>query len=1262
METKGRDMGAGSGARISRLGLLALFAVSAALFAVPSLAQAKQIHPYLGSFGPDGTEGSNFGIQGVVSVARDSQSGAIYVLDRPEGFTATLYKFDANHQPAGFSALGSAQIGEIHVRNNLGRNQIAVDSVSHRIYVTSGASVNSILAYEANGEPAGFSALGGAHEISGLSGLCGVAVDSSGDIYAGEFEADRVTVFSPAGAELTHFAVPDSVPDPESGPCNLAVDAAGKVYVDHFYDSGQKLGGSVEKFSPASFPVTLGDTYASQGVVAPGVNLGVAVNPDSGHLYVTRNLNSSLGLEARAALVEYDASGVEVVSSETSQPGLLGGAYGVAAGGVGGSERVYVANNDGPQDNRRRRVAIFGPLTTIPEAATGPAKEVGKSTVTLTGEADPEGTQLSKCAFEYGTTNSYGQSVPCDTLDGSPISGAGDIPPDSNPHAVAAHLTGLTANTVYHYRLALSNALVGAVGTDGTFETLGSPVIGEAAASRIGATGARITGSVDPRGGETVFEVQYVSGAGFEESGYAEAAAAPVPAKSIGSGNGAIEVAQQLSGLDPDTAYHFRLVASNPAGQVVGNDGSFATYPLAGFGLPDGRAYEMVSPPAKAGEVFPPEPKGILGGTCGECLPGYDVWKMPMQPAVDGSAIAYEGQAFGPGTASEGNEYLAGRTSEGWVTEALSKPNYRAYTAFKEEGQGFRAFSKDLSRGLIFQVQPSLSPDAPPDYSNLYRWQRGAAALEPILTKAPPQRLAGTGGGIEANRFLVVYAGANAGTGLVAPFSHVAFEANDALTPKVPGTAPAAPEISATEFNLYEWAGGELRLVNVLPGNSAAAPNAVIGSGRLLSPEPLGEGPDFDHAISDDGSRIFWSRKSDGQVFVRVNGQQTLKIPDPGKFQTASSDGTKVLLSNGHLYDTTPAVPALLADLTAGQGNFEGILGAAEDLSRIYFVDSAALAGENGEGKSALAGKDNLYLWDGGVTSFIGTLAPKDNLFPDSAVAGTWRPAPSYRTARVSPDGRYLAFMSIAPLTGYDSSQREGKNCVHGIGSLACSEVFEFDAAAGKLACASCNPTGQRPLGYSNLSLVTFGNLATFIEEPRNLAANGRLFFESQDTLSLRDTNGHIQDVYEWEPDGVGSCERPGGCLFLISGGNESHDSMFFGATPSGDDAFIVTRDRLSPKDRDDYLDLYDARVGGGIAAETETTRPECQGESCQSPPLLLDDPTPASATFSGAGNVVEEANNRQRRHKKHHRKKRKRHARKHAHGRAAKAKRGGGK
>jgi hypothetical protein len=234
-------------------------------------------------------------------------------------------------------------------------------------------------------------------------------------------------------------------------------------------------------------------------------------------------------------------------------------------------------------------------------------------------------------------------------------------------------------------------------------------------------------------------------------------------------------------------------------------------------------------------------------------------------------------------------------------------------------------------------------------------------------------------------------------------------------------------------------------------------------------------------------------------------------------------------------------------------------------------------------------------------------------------------------------------------LTGYDNTAATGKECTKGEGGpTSCLEVFEYDALSGELVCASCNPSGLRPLGQSNLSLMRVVPTA-FFPQPENLTAAGRLFFESQDALSPKDTNGHIQDVYEWEPEGIGSCERAGGCLFLISSGHSTGDSMFMNATPSGEDAFFITRERLVPEDLDEMLDLYDARVGGGF--EVPETAP-CEGEGCRGP---ASEPPPqpgaGSQSFNGPGNEKQAKQKRQR-HRHRHRHNRHRTAAHHRGGR----------
>ena len=98
--------------------------------------------------------------------------------------------------------------------------------------------------------------------------------------------------------------------------------------------------------------------------------------------------------------------------------------------------------------------------------------------------------------------------------------------------------------------------------------------------------------------------------------------------------------------------------------------------------------------------------------------------------------------------------------------------------------------------------------------------------------------------------------------------------------------------------------------------------------------------------------------------------------------------------------------------------------------------------------------------------------------------------------------------MSRARLSGYDNILRDGGACAHQGPVCGRSSIYAADAES--LTCASCNPSGQRPLGRSNLSLIMPRTGVPPFPQLGNLSAegHGRLFFESQDALTPRDTNG----------------------------------------------------------------------------------------------------------------------------------------------------------
>jgi hypothetical protein len=1222
------------------------------------------------AFGPDGTTATHFGAPGAIGI--DETSHDVYVADYSTG---KVDKFDQVGAPTNFSALGNNEITGFSFPEGEGVNQIAVNQSTHDFYVLEShpqvpegsppsTPFSKVKAYHADGTPAKFTAIAGEPTaLTGFPEATGLAVDSSGDIYVADFpHAKGVEVFKPDGEPLTSFKLPNPL---KEFPCNIAVGSAGAVYVSLYPELSQ----GIDAFIPSQFPVTASTTW-SESAASPidsNETLSLAVDPVTNQLFAGEV----------TGIAQYEDTGLQL-----SEFGLFAHSEGIAVDGSTGT--VYATDL---QD--QRQVEIF--------AQTPP------------------------------------------------------VPP--------------TIDSTYF--------------TDAT------------------ATEADLRAKVNPNGSRVHYRFQYVTQAAFAATGFAGAAETgegTLPAASTDQ-----IAAAHIGGLAPDTTYQFRLLAESEGGSQITAEPAPAltTFPTPPPGLPDGRAYEMVSPPQKLGEVLPPEP--VSKGSCPfECLPGTNLQLMPMQPSPDGDAVVFTGQPFFAGLSSPPNEYLAGRTADGWTTQSISP-----LLSYKGTGRGYLAFSADLRRAVLYQEGrpglPGLSPQAPSDaegqaFSNLYLRQADGT-LVPLVSEAPPHRSAS----MPATKFQILYGAANAGAGGAESFKHVVFAADDALTAAVPGTAPPAPDLGWKErcqfpsehCDLYEWVeGAGLRLVSVLPGNAGASSAPVLGSGVMLSKTPTNEGPSVQGAVSDDGRRVFWSDETSGKLYVRVDGARTLEVPTPETcketefkstpeerpcFLAASSSGETVLLSNGRLDELNEAETAYEAgkDLTAGLGGFEGILGGARDLSRIYFVDKAVMtkgtgdlsegskvitnliaatgtakltansptvtgltttvgqfivgqpisgagippgttilnvsgsiltlsanatasgssvaissagplpfavgqtiaapgippettvvaagagtleisaaatatkngaalsagvplaAGEkNSEGATPTLSGLNLYAWDQGTTTFIGTLLKGDNETSLSSVSayGDWRTWESGRTAQVSPDGRYLAFMSEAPLTGYDNQARQGAQC---LGVTKCFEVFEYDAAAGTLTCASCNPSGELPLGEAKLSLIR-PDSAGFapLPAPGNLApqGHGRLFFESADVLSPHDSNGRVFDVYEWEPAGIGSCARAAGCVYLISSGHAANDSLFVNSTPSGDDAFFITRQKLLPQDQDDLLDLYDARVGGGF--EESGTAP-CAGEACKGPPSEQPPlPTAGSASFAGPGNL------KPKKQKKHHKNK----------------------
>jgi hypothetical protein len=223
------------------------------------------------------------------------------------------------------------------------------------------------------------------------------------------------------------------------------------------------------------------------------------------------------------------------------------------------------------------------------------------------------------------------------------------------------------------------------------------------------------------------------------------------------------------------------------------------------------------------------------------------------------------------------------------------------------------------------------------------------------------------------------------------------------------------------------------------------------------------------------------------------------------------------------------------------------------------------------------------------------------------------------RQAEVSPDGTHLVFQSKASITGFENE-----------GAV---EVFVYSAAEGKVVCASCDAAGTPPPEGEEAGsgkLTVSAESLTYLH--RWMSGDGdRVFFNTSQSLVPGDVNG-VEDVYEWEREGTGSCpvQVPvsvvGGCQFLISGGQSEGASLFVDADESGDNAFFVHTGVLGDTAASaEQMELYDARVGGGFSSSSTG----CSGASCSATPAAAGTGAafgaPASATFSGPANFAPE-------------------------------------
>jgi hypothetical protein len=790
--------------------------------------------------------------------------------------------------------------------------------------------------------------------------------------------------------------------------------------------------------------------------------------------------------------------------------------------------------------------AIGAPAATIaaPTALTATSAH-------FSGEINP---QLGPGPAELYEVTWRFQCVPeCLGPDGKPLSGP-PIAPGNAPVAVSADAV-LEPNTLYRVSLIAANAGQSTSAGPLSFTTAQLAPLARTLGAQVGVTTAGLGAKLNPRNAPLTYRFQW--GPTLAYGNLAPAAPKTLPL----ADNSFHVVAEPLSGLQPQSTYHYRVIAENTetGTEVFGADRTFTTLaePTSpppcpnqssrvglSANLPDCRAFEFATP-------------GLNGAAPPEGWPAISVEGM----LADGSALAFLGAdapADAQGAATTANVIVARRGTSGWATKSLSAPT--PLTSADDFGaeRSTVGLSADLSESVAWSNQPLAGPSSPAG-TNLYL--RRADGSFTALTKVGAP----------------TYAPGGALLGASADFRRLF----------IASTEKQLAEDPIAAGNAYEWSNGNLKLVAVLPGGALAPEGGTLPEGALPS-------------VSEDGSKVLFKATGDKALYLRSDAGSTVEVsasrrtvePDPNPPADAiaagmSADGSKVLFTSAseltntsytgrtggvandkgadlYSYDVkTKALTDLTVDTDPADAltgaDVEAVLGASTDASYLYFVARGNLA------EGATSGERNLYAAHNGEIEFLGS-------DPSSA------PGQFYNT----PDGLHAAFTSTEPQTGYD-------NAGH-------AQAYEYTYGVG-VQCASCRPGGEPPTAGASISA-------------RSLSDDGRrFFFQSADQI-LPEAQSGRPNVFEFSD----------GEVRLLSPG-EGAAALLLGASASGDDVFIASFEELAPQGQGEVFAIYDARVGADVAPPSETAG--CQGETCRAGVAASPETEgPGSAGFEAPGRV----------------------------------------
>jgi hypothetical protein len=498
---------------LPRLGLLvALIALLFALF-VPTAGAAEHV-TVTGEYGKEGPKAS--GIGNGCRIAYQSSSDRIYLLSDEK-----IYGLQRSG-PGSVAPLGGAFPITFPYSSFCGDRDLDVDQTSGNIFaVPSSTQIHGFA-------PTG-GTLGPPWPVNVGGETCGLGITNTGEVWGGNYSASSIAKYNSAGAPAGSKAL-------GYRDCKLAVNRQNNDLFALDYSTGV-----LTKYTAASgYTTTLsfGNVGTSNG--------GLAVNGALNRIYVAP--------ETGTTVKAYDTNTAAVV--ETIDVG--GTPRDVAVDEA--TDTLFVQVNSGSSGYIKEYLGVK-----TPKATTG--EPTGNTEVS--GTADPnEVGPITECYFEWGLTTGYGKKTNC--TESVPFNTVQTV------HAVLppAEMTG---EETYHYRLVLDTGVPNVIGKGGDKPIVPHYVkqVKTDPATEIKRTTAKLNGSFEGNTEATSYFFEYGTAA------CPCATRMPTAPTEVSAGSppgpGTTPMSVMVSGLTPETVYHFRVVAKNPQGTSPGGDKTFTT-------------------------------------------------------------------------------------------------------------------------------------------------------------------------------------------------------------------------------------------------------------------------------------------------------------------------------------------------------------------------------------------------------------------------------------------------------------------------------------------------------------------------------------------------------------------------------------------------------------------------------------------------------------------------------------------------------------